>query len=167
MLQHIDTSKNAKTTLNVVMHCTVMWGLSLLCTAQLCGDYLCYALHSYVGTIFVMHCSYVGTIFVMHCTVMWVLSSALKSSPQNSFHPPETEIKSSKDDVWLPMWRGSNKLKRLPHTQFSHPMECSCFNSFVNIFIFYIYFWGGITLSISMYIMCVCMFRALSRREFS
>ena len=50
--QHTDTSKNAKTTLNVVMHCTVMWGLSLLRTAQLCGDYLCYALHSYVGTVF-------------------------------------------------------------------------------------------------------------------
>ena len=125
----------------------------LLCTAQLCGDYLCYALHSYVGTI-----------FVMHCTVMWGLSSALISSPQNSLHPPETEIKSSKDGVWLPMWRGSNKLKRLPHTQFSHPVECICFNSLVNIFIFYIYIFFGITFSISVYIMCACLFSALSRR---
>ena len=67
---------------------------------------------------------------VMHCRVMWGLSSAVISSLHNSIHPPEMEMSSSEDDVWLPAWQ-SNTTQT--HTQPSQPLAvvhlltCNCY----------------------------------------
>ena len=60
------------------------------------------------------------------CLVMWALSPAMISPLPSNSQASETH-KSSKDGVWLSMWRSDlnkndNKLKSL--TQFSHPHIC-------------------------------------------